>query len=150
MRHNCFLLAVAASMNAAASTTSEALACSNSDHWAKNGETCAWVAEDADARCSVSGDEKVAVACAKACGPNRNDFHDSETFTFKHKKKQRDCAWLAKKKWKRMWGRLCGWHKNKKGADLASTACAEACGTCSAPTTTTTVSYTHLTLPTKA
>ena len=110
MRHNCFLLAVAAaaSMNAAAAASMNAVAsasneaCSNSDYWAKNGETCAWVAEDADDRCSKEGFERVAVACANACGPNHNDFHDSETFTFKHKKKQRDCAWLAKKKWKRM------------------------------------------------
>ena len=118
------------------------VSCSDSDYWAMNGKTCAWVAEDADDRCSLEGDERVAVACARACGPNDNDFHDSASFSFKHKKKQRDCSWLAKKKWKRMWGRLCGWHKNKKGADLASTACAEACGTCSAPTTTTTSSST--------
>ena len=136
---NYIALICSLAVGGAGAAAAAGVSCSDSDYWAKNGETCAWVAEDADDRCSLEGDERVAVACARACGPNDNDFHDSLTFSFKHKKKQRDCSWLAKKKWKRMWGRLCGWHKNKKGADLASTACAEACGACDggAPTTTT-------------
>ena len=110
--------------------------CEDSDHFRLSGQECAAVASDG--RCDAEGSERVAVACAKACGPNHNDFHDSETFSFTHKKKQRDCAWLAKNKWKRKWGRICGWHKDKRGAEVASVACAASCGACAASGATTT------------
>ncbi|EGB08105.1 hypothetical protein AURANDRAFT_64364 [Aureococcus anophagefferens] len=112
--------------------------CADSASWfsKKSKNDCAWVAEDAESRCSKKDDDDVKAksACPRACGKCDDDAEEEDEAepaceddsTWFSKKSSNNCRWVAEKPDSRC---------SKKNDDdvKAKSACFVACGVCEAP-----------------